>query len=416
MRILYCNKYNFPFSGTEVYLFELMELMRAQGHKVALFSMADPRGEKTEYDQFFLPTMDFKRNGQGLWTRARLAAHVIYSTEARRRLRSMIAAFKPDVAHVRNIYHHLSPSILWELKAQSIPVLYHLNDFKLLCPTYNMVAKGSACELCQNGRFRHVVTSGCYAGGPGAATVLAAEAYVHKWIRTYQKCVSHFLTPSRFARNKLAQNGFDASKITALPHFQKLPALTPPAPAADAPILYFGRLSAEKGLSDLVQAMKHVPNIRLLIAGDGPEQGRLETRARELALENVEFLGHLHGADLEARIASAQFTVMPSHAYETLGKTILESYAWGRPVIASDLGSRRELVREGVTGLLFQPGNVEQLASAIAFLAERPESAADMGAAGRRMVEANNSPEAHYLGLMRLYAQIQTDGRKLQRV
>jgi hypothetical protein len=152
--------------------------------------MEDPRGEKTEYDQFFLPHTDFKQRGQGLWTRARLAAHAIYSTDARHRLRGMIAAFKPDVAHIRNIYHHLSPSILWELKAQGIPVLYHLNDFKLLCPTYNMVAKGSACELCRGGTFRHAVTSGCYAGGPAAATVLAAEAYVHKWIRTYEKCES----------------------------------------------------------------------------------------------------------------------------------------------------------------------------------------------------------------------------------
>jgi glycosyltransferase involved in cell wall biosynthesis len=410
MRILFCNKYNFPFSGTEVYLFELMELMRGQGHEVALFSMADPRGIKTEYDEFFLPHMDFKKGGQGLLARARLAAHAVYSTEARRRLRGMIAAFKPDIAHVRNIYHHLSPSILWELKARGIPVLYHLNDFKLLCPTYNMVAKGSACEMCRGGRFGHVVTSGCYTGGREEAMVLAAEAYVHKWIRTYEKCVSHFLTPSRFAREKLVQNGFDPSKISDLRHFQKLPAETPAAADTDAPILYFGRLSAEKGVSDLVQAMAHVPKVRLLIAGEGPERGRLETLARELSLESVEFLGYAQGADLEAKIASARFTVMPSHAYETMGKTILESYAWGRPVIASDLGSRRELVRDRVTGLLFQPGNVEQLATAVTFLVEHPHLAEEMGAAGRRMVEAEHSPEAHYLELMKLYRQMQVGG------
>ena len=113
MRILYCNKYNFPFSGTEVYMFELMDLMRAQGHEVALFSMADPRGLPTPYDQYFLPNIDFKSPTHGLLARAKLAAHAIYSTEARRRLRQVIAVFRPDVAHVRNIYHHLSPSILW---------------------------------------------------------------------------------------------------------------------------------------------------------------------------------------------------------------------------------------------------------------------------------------------------------------
>jgi Glycosyl transferase 4-like domain len=136
MRILYCNKYNFPFSGTEVYLFELIDLMRSGGHEVALFSMSDPRGPSTAYDRHFVPHVDFRQRKQGLISNALLAAHAIYSREARRRLAGMIAEFRPDVAHVRNIYHHLSPSILWELKKHGVPVIYHLNDFKLLCPSY----------------------------------------------------------------------------------------------------------------------------------------------------------------------------------------------------------------------------------------------------------------------------------------
>jgi glycosyltransferase involved in cell wall biosynthesis len=406
MKILYCNKYNFPFSGTEVYMFELMDLMRAQGHEVALFSMADPRGLPTPYDQYFLPNIDFKSSACGLIARAKLAAHAIYSTEARRRLRQVITAFRPDIAHVRNIYHHLSPSILWELKAQGVPVLYHLNDFKLLCPTYNMVAKGRVCERCRGGQFRHVLTEGCYTGPPGSALVLMAEAYFHRWLGTYQKCVDQFLAPSRFAREKLVQNGFDAQKITVLPHFQKLPAHVPPNSAAQAPILYFGRLSPEKGVADLLQAMKHLPPLQLQIAGDGPQRLELENLARDLSLKNVEFTGHVGGRVLEQMIASARFTVLPSRAYETLGKTILESYAWGRPVVASDLGSRRELIEQGETGLLFAPGNVEQLAKAISFLVERPELTAQMGITGRRFVEAHHAPEAHYRELMRLYTQM----------
>src|SRR3989442_8134274 len=137
MRILYCNKYNFPFSGTEVHLFELMDLMRSGGHEVALFSMSDPRGPRTEYDQHFLPHVDFKQRKRGLISNARLAAHAIYSREARRRLRGINSEFPPDVAHVRNTYHHPSPSILWELKKHCAPGIYNLNEFKLLCPRYN---------------------------------------------------------------------------------------------------------------------------------------------------------------------------------------------------------------------------------------------------------------------------------------
>jgi glycosyltransferase involved in cell wall biosynthesis len=406
MRILYCNKYNFPFSGTEVYMFELMELMRAQGHEVALFSMADPRGQPTPYDQYFVPHINFKSPPQGWIARAKLAAHAIYSTDARRRLRQVIAAFQPDVAHVRNIYHHLSPSILWELKAQGVPVLYHLNDFKLLCPAYNMVAKGRACERCRGGQFRHVLTEGCYAGPPGSAVFLMAEAYFHRWLGTYRKCIDQFLTPSRFARDKLVQNGYSPQKIAVLPHFQKLPAQAPPNAASNAPILYFGRLSPEKGVADLLHAMKHLPQVQLQIAGDGPQRPELESLARELGLANVKFVGHVGGKVLDYMIASSRFTILPSRAYETLGKTILESYARGRPVVASDLGSRRELVDQGETGLLYPAGNVEQLGKAISFLVDRPELTAQMGVAGRRLVETQFAPEAHYRALMQIYTQM----------
>lgn len=405
MRILYCNKYNFAFSGTEVYLFELMDLMRARGQEVALFSMTDSRGEPTEYDQHFVPHIDFKTGRGGVVSSLARSAHAIYSHQARRQLRRMIAAFRPDVAHLRNIYHHLSPSILWELKAQGIPVLYHLNDFKLLCPSYNMVAKGHACERCHGGKFWHVLTEGCYTGPRGSALVLAAEAYVHKWLHTYERCVDHFLAPSHFVKSKLVEEGWDEKKIDVLPHFQKLPLQAPPEPAADAPILYFGRLSPEKGLTELLRAMHRLPNVRLKIAGDGPQRPELERLAGALRLTNVEFVGHIVGTDLNRLIASARFTVLPSRAYETLGKSILESYAWGRPVVASDLGSRRELVHEGETGLLFQPGDVEQLAAAISLLDNRPELAAKMGAAGRELAQGH-SCEAHYQALTRLYKQL----------
>src|SRR5262249_23144205 len=156
MRILFCNKYNYPFSGTEVYLFELMELLRSRGHEVALFSMAANQGEVGSGPQL-VSHIDFKISGTGVWRQARQAAHAIYSTESRSKIRAMIHDFRPDVAHVRNIYHHLSPSILWELKAQGIPVLYHINDFKLLCPAYNLVRQGEACEACKGGAFWHVL-------------------------------------------------------------------------------------------------------------------------------------------------------------------------------------------------------------------------------------------------------------------
>ncbi len=382
-----------------------MELMRSRGHQVALFSMADDRGQTTAYDRHFVPHKDFK-NARSVTSRASLALHAIYSTQARKKIRGMIADFRPDVAHVRNIYHHLSPSILWELRAQGVPVLYHLNDFKLLCPSYNMVSAGQACERCKGGKFWNVIREGCYAGGRTAATLLAAEAYVHSWMKTYDTCVDSILAPSQFVKQKLVENGWGATGIEVLPHFQTLPSHVPPHPGLDAPILYFGRLSAEKGIDDLLAAMAQLPHIRLIIAGEGPLRGELQATVLRLKLRNVSFAGHVSGAALEKLVADSQFTVFPSRAYETLGKSILESYAMARPVVASDLGSRRELVQQGENGILYGVGNVAQLAAALSFLHDRPELAAHMGAAGREMVRARHSQERHFLALTKIYENL----------
>jgi glycosyltransferase involved in cell wall biosynthesis len=405
MRILYCNKYNFRFSGTEAYLFDTMEQMRARGHEVALFSMAGTQDEASPYDQHLVPPTTFKQ-AAGFWHKSKLAAHAIYSVEARKRISKAIEDFKPDVAHVRNIYHHLSPSILWELKAQRVPVLYHLNDFKLICPSYNLISSGNTCERCKGGKFWNVVREGCYPGGTGPSAVLAAEAYVHRWARTYQKCVDLILTPSKFAKHKLVENGWREDRIDVLAHFQNCPASAPRFPGKDAPILYFGRLSAEKGIDDLLTAMQWLPGVRLILAGEGPQRPQLEALARELRLSNVEFAGNLSGAALEQLIADSQFTIFPSHAYETMGKSILESYAQARGVIASDLGSRRELVEDGETGLLYRVKNAQQLAEAIAFLQERPELARQMGESGHLLVRERHSQEQHLSALENIYVSL----------
>jgi glycosyltransferase involved in cell wall biosynthesis len=404
MRILYCNKYNYPFSGTEVYLFEAMQLMRSRGHETALFSMQDSRGGETPYDRHFVRPIDFKRKS-GVWQKVKQAARAIYSIEARTKMRAMIRDFQPDVAHVRNIYHHLSPSILWELKAQGVPVLYHVNDFKLLCPSYNLVSQGLACERCKGGAFWHAMGRGCYPGF-GARMALTAEAYAHRWLGSYRKCVDLFLAPSEFVRQKFLEHGWDTTRFEVLPHFQEVS----PAPVSSVPengsILYFGRLSAEKGVSDLLGAMRRLPHLHLAIAGDGPERAPLQQMTAALGLQNVKFVGHVNKTERDRRIAESRFTVMPSHAYETLGKTILESYAMGRAVIASDRGSRRELVRPGETGLLYGCGDVNELAESIAMLASQPQLTERMGQAGRELVRQKHTAEEHYQKLVSVYEDL----------
>lgn len=410
MRVLYCNKYNYRFGGTEAYLFQLMHEMEEHGHETALFSMDHGQISSFAGRSYLIPYRDFKDPGASLPKKIRMAAHVIYSPSARRHMRKCLEDYSPDLAHIRGIYHHLSPSILWELKRQGIPVLYHLNDFKILCPNYNFVAHGRPCESCCHGDYFHVVTEGCYAGPRSSAAVLAAEAYLHKWLRTYERCVDLFLAPSEFVRSKLISCGFPPQRIAVLPHFQSLPAEERLAPE-EGYVLYFGRLSPEKGAYELLRAMVRLPHVPLIIAGDGPERARLESLARDLNLRQVSFAGRVHSEKLEKLIAGCCFSVFPSHAYETLGKSILESYAWGRPVIASDLGSRREFVEDGVTGLLYRAGDREQLAQTIEFLFDHAALAAKMGAAGRHRLAAKHDPDRHLDALLEIYSGL-ASGKK----
>jgi glycosyltransferase involved in cell wall biosynthesis len=413
MRILYCNKYDYLFSGTEAYLFDLIRRVDERGHETALFSMNHAHGRAAFAGRSYrIPHVNFKDPRAGLLKKIKMAAHAIYSPSARSAMRSCLADFSPDLAHVRGIYHHLSPSILWELKRRGVPVLYHLNDFKILCPTYNLVADGQPCELCSHGAFRHVITKGCCSGPRSNAIVLAAEAYLHKWLRTYQRCVDVFLAPSEFVRQKLIASGFPPHRIEVLPHFQSLPG-NEQLTDDEGYLLYFGRLSPEKGAKELLHAMARLPHIPLVIAGEGPERPSLESLARELNLKHVLFAGMVHGEKLQKLIAGCSFSVFPSHAYETFGKSILESYAWGRPVIATDLGSRREVVQHGVTGLLYSDGNREQLAHSIEFMFHRPDLIQKMGAAGRNLAKEKHDPDEHVEKLFELYHRITSAKRRV---
>ena len=189
----------------------------------------------------------------------------------------MIEEFRPDVAHVRNIYHHLSPSILWELKAQKVPVVYHLNDFKLLCPSYNLVSQGETCEACKGGAVLACADSKRVIPGSGARWLLTTEAYVHRWLGTYQKCVDLFLAPSQFVRDKFVEHGWDGGKFEVLPHFQKAHDLAG-VEGEEAT----GRCCTSEGCRRRKASMiccapcKNFRICSLIVAGDGPQRGELQ--------------------------------------------------------------------------------------------------------------------------------------------
>ncbi len=327
-----------------------------------------------------------------------------HSREAAEKMEALVDEWRPDIAHLHNIYHQLSPSILAPLKRHGVPVVMTLHDYKLICPDYSLHTPDGVCERCKGGRFYNAVLQSCVKGSRLSSAVCALEAYVHRATGVY-KGIDTLIAPSRFMKQKLIEFGWDGDRIEYLPNFLDVDACEP-AYAPEPYFVFAGRLERVKGVSALLEAVAGsdaARNVELRIAGDGPDLEALKAFAHAEGLTRVRFLGRLSRYELQGLLRSAMFAVVPSEWYENAPMSVIEAYACGTPVIASHIGGLPELVREGETGLLFQPGNADELRGQIELLLSRPDLAVEMGRAARSLAEERFGPRRHYEHLLQIY-------------
>lgn len=261
-----------------------------------------------------------------------------------------------------------------------------LHDLKIACPAYNMLAHDGICERCRGGRLYNVALNRCIKGSAALSALMMVEAVLHRLIGSYTRCVSRFIVPSRFYAEKLAEWGFPAGAFRHVPNFVDVAKYEPRYEPGDR-LLYFGRLSREKGLRTLVRAAAEV-GCKLAVAGTGPDEEPLRQLAAESGAD-VAFLGFLSGRRLHDSIRSSRAVVLPSEWYENAPMSVLEAYALGKPVIGARIGGIPELIREDVTGIQFESGNVPSLATALTRVLDCAEpTLAEMGREGRLWVEA----------------------------
>ncbi len=387
-----------PAGGVGRYLVQQEQDLRARGWDVVPFAMKDEHARPSPWDRFFVKARDYSRPR---WDGGD-ALSLIWNREAANRLDALLREVKPDVAHLHNIYHHLSPSILPVLRRHGIPAVMTLHDLRLLCPAIHMLRRGEVCERCRGDRFHQAVLGRCVKDSRAASLLAAVETAHHTTRRLYRRTVSRFLCPSAFYARKFAEWGWPADRLTHLPNFVDLDAWRPSgAPTGDG-YLYFGRLSQEKGLTTLLQAhelwARHagatgappVPQLRL--AGSGPQDAELRTLAGGLTAGRVEFLGPLTPDRLREELARARFTVLPSQWYENGPLALLESLAAGVPVVGADIGGIPEHLRDGVDGVLFAPGDPAALAAALARADALPPCSRDEA---RRTAEQRYARASH---------------------
>ncbi|MHC1721413.1 MAG: glycosyltransferase family 4 protein [Clostridiaceae bacterium] len=403
MRILLINKFHYLKGGSETYYFSLNKLLTAHGHEVAVFSMEDERNIPSEYSDYFVKNIDYNK-GTTLLNKIKLAAKFIYSFEAASKLEKLITDFKPDIAHLHIFQHQLSPSILWTLKKNKIPIVYTAHDFKMVCPNYRMLAKGRICEACNGGRYLNCLKKRCIKGSLFNSLLNVKEAYVHKIIKSYD-LIDRIITPSNFYREKFIEFGVNSERVVFVPNFLFEADYTPHYDFKDY-FIYLGRLSEEKGVDTLLRAMKSVQG-KLIIAGTGPSAENLKEWAENEGLTNkVEFAGYKTGDELKSIINEAMFIVVPSKWYENAPYSILEAMASGKAVIGANIGGIPEMIKDEETGLIFRTEDHEDLAQKINQLLLKPETAADYGRNARAAVEKLYGSEEHYLKILKIYEEL----------
>jgi glycosyltransferase involved in cell wall biosynthesis len=411
MKILLANKFYYLKGGAERYFFNLKDLLGEKGYQVIPFSMQDERNFKTPYEKYFVSNVDIEKPKFSL----KSAGRIVYSFEAARKLEELIKNEKPNIAHLHNIYHQISPSILTVLKKHKIPIVMTLHDFKILCPVYILYTHGEICERCKTYRYWQCVLRKCAKNSYLVSKLNAFEMYWHKLLKIYENNVDLFIAPSQFLKNKILEWGrLPENKVVVIPHFvengRNLKIANPNN--SENYILYFGRLSQEKGVDILLQAIKILKKagsipIKFYLAGSGPQEWKLKEFVKSENLQDlVKFLGYLGKEELRETIKNSLFTVMPSVVYESFGLAILESYQAGKPVLASNLGALPELVKEEKTGTLFKAGSSEDLAKKIILICQDENKLAEMGGEAEKLVQKKYNKELHWRELKKIYKNL----------
>jgi glycosyltransferase involved in cell wall biosynthesis len=364
--------------------------------------MSAPENPEYPHQDLFIPYIDYHRSLSFL-DKLQEAQNIIYHHEARKKFSMMLDRVTPDIVHLHNFAHQISPSILPVLREYKIPAVMTMHDYKLVCPVYTLLSRGKLCERCRKGHYYHCVLRRCTKGSMAKSLVNTIEMYVHHHILHLYEIISYFISPSVFLADKVRSMGF-RGKIMHIPNALDSAALRPADDEPKNEFLYFGRLSWEKGLRTLVDAVIDSKEIFLKIIGDGPQRRELEQAVHESGCDRIRFLGFLYGEALREEIRQSIAVVLPSEWYENCPLSVLESFALGKPVIGARIGGIPELVREGSTGITFTAGNSTDLREKMETLLQNPLEATKMGREARLLVEHQYNPSVYYESLLQVYS------------
>jgi len=398
LRVLQISQNYFIRGGSDIMFFRNIELLKLHGHQVIPFAAQSPKNEPGEWNHHFPLAADFEH------PKPLDLIRFVYSMPARRSLEKIIQEYRPQIAHLHIYYGKITTSILPILKDAGIPIVQTLHEYKLICPVYSLVSINKICEACEGRHFYRALPRKCNSGSLKRTVLSVIESYVSRALGSVDS-VDRFIAVSKALEQKVVKHGVPPEKVITLHNWLDVTDIQPASHIGHY-FLYFGRIERLKGIFTLLEAASHVPDIPLLLVGEGNAHTDVMELIQKTELAHVKLLGFKKGDELQELIRNSICTLLPSEWFEPFGLTVLETFAHGRPVIGSAIGGIPELIDDGQNGFLFEPGNALALQTHMAWMAENPDRALEMGSAGRQKVETKFSQERYYTRLMEIYQDI----------
>lgn len=398
MKILLVNKFHYLRGGSEKYYFELANLLKSKGHTVAFFSMKHPENITTGDKEYFVDEIDLN-------TGSKLKAFdVIYSKTNKKLMTKALDEFKPDIVHINNFQRQLSASIIDAIKEKNIPIVMTAHDLNPICPASIMLYDGKPCEDCLTKGYTQCIKKKCNKGSTLKSIIGYAEKKYYDCHKVFKK-VDCIISPSEFNKNQFIKGKLNCNEIKVLHNFVNESEHKEYVLGDYA--FYFGRLSKEKGILNLVEAIKDIPDSKLLIAGDGPERENIKAYIEKHNLgDRITLLGYQNQDNIREYIRNSRFIVVPSIWYENCPYSILETLEIGKPVIGSRIGGIPELIEDGKNGFLYKSDSVSELKEKMQELFVNDEKVIDFSNNSRKLYEKNYSPNAYYNNLMIIYNEV----------
>ena len=402
MKILLVHNYFHMVGGAETHFFDIARLLKQKGHEVIFFSMKDKKNFQTEFVRYFVSNLSPWKE-LTLSKKIKSLCRIFYSFEAKKKIRRLIEEQKPDIVHIHNIWHEISFSIIYEIRKYNIPIIMTLHDYMMICPNRKMLVDNKLCFECKGQRYYKIISKRCIVNSLPRSIAIMLSIYFNNVILKTYRLVDLFISPSLFLIQKFKEGDlFKDRTIVHLPYCIDVKSDMSMINVQDKTIVYFGRLDIEKGVDVLIEAVKDL-NITLKIIGTGSLESYLKKKVIEERITNVYFKGFIPHDKIKEEISKALFTVVPSIWYENYPFSIIESFALGKPVVASRIGGIPELVKEDYTGLTFEPGNSEDLRAKILYLVNNKSKIRELGIHAYEWVRRELNKEKYYIALIDIY-------------